>query len=99
MWKLQVKKRQHHPKLKAKGGCHVFCSFLALVLREELDCRLGLADHYFEWAYVKQDLKFLQAVAITKNEKSFVARRYYQDCPDKVFQAIRVATQPIIREV
>ena len=36
---------------------HVFCSFLALVLRKELDRRLSQAGHRFEWAEIKQDLK------------------------------------------
>jgi transposase len=39
---------------------HVFCSFLALVLRKELDRRLEKASHCFEWADIKQDLKALQ---------------------------------------
>ena len=38
---------------------HVFCSFLALVLRKELDRRLEKAGHCFEWAEIKQDLKAL----------------------------------------
>jgi transposase len=29
---------------------HVFCSFLALVLRKELEDRLAAAGHSFEWA-------------------------------------------------
>ena len=36
---------------------HVFCSFLALVLRKELDRRLEKAGHCFEWADIKRDLK------------------------------------------
>ena len=35
---------------------HVFCSFLSLVLRKELDRRLKEAGHNFEWADIKQDL-------------------------------------------
>ncbi len=33
---------------------HVFCSFLALVIRKELDRRLEIAGHCFEWADIKQ---------------------------------------------
>jgi len=39
---------------------HVFCSFLALVLRKELNRRLEAAGLNFEWADIKQDLKALQ---------------------------------------
>jgi len=35
---------------------HVFCSFLALVLRKELERRLNDAGHVFEWSDIKQDL-------------------------------------------
>jgi transposase len=43
---------------------HVFCSFLALVLRKELDRRLETDGHHFEWSQIKQDLKALQQVTI-----------------------------------
>ena len=39
---------------------HVFCSFLALVVRKELDRCLKQSGHRFEWAEIKQDLKALQ---------------------------------------
>ena len=35
---------------------HVFCSFLALVLRKELDKRLGLQGMDYEWYNIKHDL-------------------------------------------
>ena len=43
---------------------HVFCSFLALVLRKELDSRLEKAGHSFEWPDIKQDLEALQEIMI-----------------------------------
>ena len=43
---------------------HVFCSFLALVLRKELDRCLEHAGQSLEWAEIKQDLKALQTVTI-----------------------------------
>ena len=45
---------------------HVFCSFLALVLRKELDRRLEQLGHHFEWADIKQDLKALRGKAREK---------------------------------
>ena len=43
---------------------HVFCSFLALVLRKELDGCLESSGHTFEWKDIKQDLKALHLVII-----------------------------------
>ena len=48
---------------------HVFCSFLALVIRKELDRRLEKAGHCFEWADIKQDLKALQEITIEDRGK------------------------------
>ncbi len=77
----------------------LFCSFLALVLKKELDRRLSLLGHDFEWDEVKQDLKALQEVSITETEKSFTIRSECQGCSGKAFQAVGVAIPPTIREV
>ena len=53
------------PKLDETIRGHVFCSFLALVMRKELDRRLAIAGHCFEWADIKQDLKALQEIQIS----------------------------------
>jgi transposase len=39
---------------------HVFCSFLALLLRQELQARLEERGHAFEWAEVIRDLEQVQ---------------------------------------
>jgi len=78
---------------------HVFCSFLALVLRKELDRRLREASHHFEWADIKQDLKSLQQVLIEDNGKSLAVRTECLGTCGKVFQAVGVAIPPTIRAV
>jgi len=78
---------------------HVFCSFLALVLRKELDRRLKLQGHDFEWADIKQDLKSLQQVLIEDNGKSLVLRTECLGTCGKVFQSVGVAVPPTIRQV
>jgi len=78
---------------------HVFCSFLALVLRKELDRRLDVAGHCFEWADIKQDLKSLQEVLIEDNGKSLAIRTECHGTCGKVFQAVGVAIPPTIREI
>ena len=78
---------------------HVFCSFLALVLRKELDRRLKEAGYSFEWSEIKQDLKSLQEVVIEDKGKSLALRTECIGTCGKVFQAVGVAIPPTIREV
>ena len=78
---------------------HVFCSFLALVLRKELDRRLEKAGHCFEWANIKQDLKALQEITIEDCGKTLAIRSQCLGTCGKVFQAVGVAIPPTIREL
>lgn len=78
---------------------HVFCSFLSLVLRKELDRRLEEGGHDFEWADIKQDLKALEEVVIEDNGRSLALRTQCTGTCGKLFQAVGVAVPPTIREV
>ena len=78
---------------------HVFCSFLALVLRKELDRCLDRIGASFEWAAIKQDLKALQRVTIEESGNRFAVRSQLQGVCGKVFQAVGVAPPPTIREL
>jgi transposase len=78
---------------------HVFCSFLALVLRKELNRHLHKAGHTFEWADIKQDLKSLQETVIRDNGKQLAIRSESLGSCGKVFQALGVALPPTIREI
>ena len=78
---------------------HVFCSFLALVLRKELDRRLEKAGRCFEWAEIKQDLKAMQEITIEDNGKTLIIRSECLGTCGKVFQAVGVAIPPTIREI
>ena len=78
---------------------HVFCSFLALVLRKELDQRLATNKHRFEWPDIKQDLKALKQVEIEENGKRFAVRSECKGVCGKVFQSVHVALPPTIREL
>ncbi|KFN38098.1 transposase [Smithella sp. F21] len=78
---------------------HVFCSFLALVIRKELDRRLEKAGHCFEWADIKQDLKALQEITIEDKGKTLAIRSECHGTCGKIFQAVGVAIPPTIREV
>jgi transposase len=78
---------------------HVFCSFLALVLRKELDQRLADNEHRFEWSDIKQDLKALKQVKIKENGKCFAIRSESKGVCGKIFQSVRVALPPTIKEL
>jgi transposase len=78
---------------------HVFCSFLALVLRKELERRLNDAGHIFEWSDIKQDLKALQQVTIEEHGNRFAIRSECKGHCGKIFQAVKVALPPTIREI
>ena len=77
----------------------MFCSFLALVLRKELDRRLQERGHSFEWADIKQDLKALQEIEIEDNRKKLAFRTECLGICGKLFRAVGVAIPPTIREL
>ena len=78
---------------------HVFCSFLALLLKKELFRRLEEAGHDLEWSDIVQDLEALQETVIEENGRRLAIRTECQGTCSKIFQAVRVAVPPTIREV
>jgi hypothetical protein len=78
---------------------HVFCSFLALVLRQELQARLEERGHEWEWADVICDLDRLQVVEVEQDGKRFLLRSEAQGTCGTVFQAAGVALPPTVRQV
>lgn len=86
-----------HQKDRTIRG-HVFCSFLALILRKELDRRLLEAGHRFEWAEIKQDLKALQRVTIEEDGRRLSIRSRSQGVCGKVFQSVGVAMPATIQD-
>jgi len=78
---------------------HVFCSFLALVLRKELDNRLYDKGYRFEWNDIKQDLELLQEIELKASGKRFLVRTECKGVCGKVFQAARVRIPPRVRPV
>jgi len=78
---------------------HVFCSFLALVLRKELERHLEKAGHVFEWSHIKQDLQALQETHIEENGNQLAIRSKAEGVCGKVFQAVGMAMPPTIREI
>ena len=78
---------------------HVFCSFLALLLRHELQARLAARGRTFEWADVIQDLERLQVVEVEQDGKRFRLRTEVRGCCARVFQAAGVALPPLLEQL
>ena len=76
---------------------HVFCSFLALVLRKELQDRLESKGWSLEWADVISDLDRLQEVQMSINGKNCVVRTETKGTVGKIFQACGVALPRTLR--
>lgn len=78
---------------------HVFCSFLAILLRRELERRLDARGTDFEWYEVLHDLAAVEEVTAEISGKRVVFRSELKGCAGKVFQAVGVAPPPCVRFV
>jgi len=78
---------------------HVFCSFLALVLRKELDDRLAEQGHKLEWEDVIRDLGNLQYAEVEQDGKRFLLRSEAQGTCGRVFAAAGVALPPTVQQI
>ena len=94
---LQTRPIYHRCDETIRG--HVFCSFLALVLRQELQARLEERGHEFEWAEVICDLERLQRVEVEQDGKQFLLRSEVQGTCGKVFQTVGVTLPPTVQQV
>ena len=78
---------------------HVFCSFLALVLRDELFRRMDSAGVSAEWDDILRDLNALTETAITYNGKTFVVRSNVIGVAGKIAQCVGVRLPNTVRQV
>jgi Transposase DDE domain len=78
---------------------HVFCSFLALLLRYELQARLAARGDVPEWADVVQDLERLQYVEVEQQGKRFRLRTQLQGTCGRVFRAVGAAIPPTVQQL
>jgi transposase len=76
---------------------HVFCSFLALLLRKELEDRLARKEWKLEWADVIRDLDNLIEMEVAISGKGYVFRGQTSGVAGKAFQACGVALPPALR--
>ena len=76
---------------------HVFCSFLALLLRKELEDRLDRKPWKLEWADIIRDVDNLMEMEVSIGGKGYVFRSQTSGVAGKVFQACGVAMPPTLR--
>jgi len=87
----------HHCDDTIRG--HLFCSFLALLLRHELQSRLEERGHKLEWADVIRDLERVQYVEVEHQGKQFRLRSELSGTASRVFQAAGVAVPPTVQQL
>jgi len=78
---------------------HVFCSFLALLLKWELEERLKQQDESWEWAEIIQGLDNLQEVEAVFQGHHYLLRSQLTGHAHKAIRAAGVAVPPTIREI
>ena len=76
---------------------HVFCSFLALVLLDELKRRLAQRGVEAEWADIRRNLLALEEVEVRDGEHWYLLRTALQGTAGKVCQAVAVALPSPVR--
>jgi hypothetical protein len=94
---LETRPIYHQRDATIRG--HVFCSFLALLLRYELQSRLAAAGVQAEWADVLADLERLQYVEVEQEGKRFRLRTQVQGTCGRVFRAVGVALPPTVEQL
>ena len=76
---------------------HVFCSFLALVLKKALDDRIAAVGRAGSWPEIIADLDSLTETEIEHDGKHFVARSAPRSAASLALRAAGVALPPTIR--
>jgi hypothetical protein len=94
---LETRPIYHQRDATIRG--HVFCSFLALLLRYELQTRLAARGPAPEWADVLQDLERLQYVEVEQDGKRFRLRTQLPGTCGRVFRAVGVAVPPTVQQL
>jgi hypothetical protein len=78
---------------------HVFCSFLALLLKTELERRLAQQCQQWEWAEVLRGLDHLQEVEVAFRGRRYLLRSQFLGNAHQAIRAAGVAMPPTIRQL
>jgi hypothetical protein len=77
---------------------HVFCSFLALVLKKALEDRIAALGRSGSWPQIIADLDSLTETEIEQDGKRFVVRSAPRPAASLALRAVGVALPPTVRE-
>ncbi len=94
---LETRPIYHHCDDTIRG--HVFCSFLALLLRHELQARFHAKGRALEWAEVIADLEQVQQIEVEHQGHRFLLRSELAGTAGRVFQAAGVAAPPTVQQM
>jgi len=78
---------------------HVFCSFLALVLKIELEHRIAALGETGSWPEILSDLDALTETTIAQDGKRFVVRSAPRSAASLALRAAGVALPPTVRQI
>jgi transposase len=94
---LEIRPIYHKRDATIRG--HVFCSFLALVLKQELESRMKQADLEWEWKEVIRGLDGLQQVEANFQGRRFLFRSQLTAHASQAVRATGVAIPPTLQEL
>jgi hypothetical protein len=77
---------------------HVFCSFLALVLKKALEDRIAALGHSGSWPEIIADLDSLTETEIEYDGKHFIVRSAPRPAASLALRAAGVALPPTVRD-
>ncbi|MGD9201345.1 MAG: IS1634 family transposase [Chitinispirillia bacterium] len=86
----------HHHDDTIRG--HVFCSFLALLLRKKLQDNLEDRGYSFEWSHIVTDIDTLEEITVEHQNEQFIIRTETKGVAGKVFQAAKIALPPVLKK-
>jgi transposase len=93
---LETRPIYHHWDETIRG--HVFCSFLALVIRKQLQDRIDRKGWKLEWANVVDDIDALEEITLSHQGNEFVLRTETKGVAGKMFQAAGVALPQVLKQ-
>jgi len=94
---LETRPIYHKRDVTIRG--HVFCSFLALLLKQELESRMKQADLPWEWKEVIRGLDALQQVEANFQGRRFLFRSHLTAHASQAVRATGVAIPPTLQEL
>jgi DDE family transposase len=78
---------------------HVFCSFLALVLKAELDARIAALGHTGSWPAIITDLDALTETEVEQDARRFLLRSAPRPAAGLALRAAGVALPPTVQAI